>query len=588
MTKRRQRGTGTKTPKKRWGAAGRVEDAQASPARAGQAPAPTATSAGGPFEGSGTGIATAEVLRRAVALHEAGRLHEAMPLYRRILDMEPDNPDALQAAGTVAFQLGDVDQAVELLRAAIAAKPDLAGAHNNLGLIFEAAGQLDEAEAAYRRTVDIEPGFGGAHNNLGNVLKALGRLDEALAAFRRALEIDPGDPEVHCNLGTLLAAVGRLGDAEAALGRALEIAPGFAGAHCSLGNVLQLLGRLTEAEAAYRRALDIEPGIAMAHNNLGNVLEKLTRRDEAEAAYRRAIGIKPDYAGAYNNLGVTLQELSRLDEAEAAYRQALEIQPDYVGAHCNLSNVLLKRSDPSAALQACDACLAIDPANREAIVFKAIALDELGRRDAARVLVDFDRFIRQVRITPPPGFDGLAAFNGALARHVGAHPARSFERSARLIGTQTQDLLVEPKGPVAALEDIIRGAVEDYLRSLPADPDHPFLANPPGHWQLDAWGIVLEAQGLIASHIHPPAWLSGVYYVEVPDAAGAPGQDRAGWIEFGRPPPEFPCTVEPEVQMFRPEEGLMLLFPSYFYHRAVPFETPERRISISFDVLPVD
>ncbi len=40
--------------------------------------------------------------------------------------------------------------------------------------------------------------------------------------------------------------------------------------------------------------------------------------------------------------------------------------------------------------------------------------------------------------------------------------------------------------------------------------------------------------------------------------------------------------------MFRPEEGLMLLFPSYFYHRSVPFEAAERRISISFDVLPVD
>ncbi len=99
---------------------------------------------------------------------------------------------------------------------------------------------------------------------------------------------------------------------------------------------------------------------------------------------------------------------------------------------------------------------------------------------------------------------------------------------------------------------------------------------------------MLEAQGLIASHMHPPAWLSGVYYVKVPDAAGAPGEDRAGWIEFGRPPPEFPCTVEPEVQMFRPEEGLMLLFPSYFYHGSVPFETPEMRISIAFDILPVD
>ena len=38
--------------------------------------------------------------------------------------------------------------------------------------------------------------------------------------------------------------------------------------------------------------------------------------------------------------------------------------------------------------------------------------------------------------------------------------------------------------------------------------------------------------------------------------------------------------------MFEPEPGLMLLFPSYFYHRTMPFESADMRISISFDVLP--
>ncbi len=40
------------------------------------------------------------------------------------------------------------------------------------------------------------------------------------------------------------------------------------------------------------------------------------------------------------------------------------------------------------------------------------------------------------------------------------------------------------------------------------------------------------------------------------------------------------------MRTFQPEEGLMLLFPSYFYHRTVPFEAAEERISISFDVKP--
>jgi hypothetical protein len=45
--------------------------------------------------------------------------------------------------------------------------------------------------------------------------------------------------------------------------------------------------------------------------------------------------------------------------------------------------------------------------------------------------------------------------------------------------------------------------------------------------------------------------------------------------------------VAPEVRAVQPEEGMMILFPSYFYHRTVPFETGETRISIAFDVMPV-
>ena len=134
---------------------------------------------------------------------------------------------------------------------------------------------------------------------------------------------------------------------------------------------------------------------------------------------------------------------------------------------------------------------------------------------------------------------------------------------------------------------MIRRAVEDDARSLPAEAAHPFVASRPRHWALTAWGVVLEAQGHQIPHNHPTAWLSGVYYVKVPDIVRAPGQGQDGWIEFGRPPDHFHSTVAPEVRAFRPEEGLMLLFPSYIYHRTVPFEAAGTRISIAFDARPL-
>jgi hypothetical protein len=76
--------------------------------------------------------------------------------------------------------------------------------------------------------------------------------------------------------------------------------------------------------------------------------------------------------------------------------------------------------------------------------------------------------------------------------------------------------------------------------------------------------------------------------VRVPAVVAEPTANEAGWIEFGRPPPEFKARAEPEVRTYRPEEGLMLLFPSYLYHRTIPFDAEEARICIAFDVVPTE
>jgi len=99
------------------------------------------------------------------------------------------------------------------------------------------------------------------------------------------------------------------------------------------------------------------------------------------------------------------------------------------------------------------------------------------------------------------------------------------------------------------------------------------------------WAVVMDTEGHQLPHIHPAAWLSGVYYVELPRTLGAGGDDVAGWIEFGLPPEELQDTKAPPVRLLRPVEGAVYLFPSFLYHRTIPFGGDGRRISIAFDVL---
>lgn len=271
-------------------------------------------------------------------------------------------------------------------------------------------------------------------------------------------------------------------------------------------------------------------------------------------------------------------------------QRAVKLKPDVDSAMFRLSMALLDRDDPAKMVEVCDACLKADPGNRRILSSKVVALNEAGDRDGVRFLLDFDRFIRPTRIEVPAGFDGLADFNKALAHQVCTDPTLEFERAghATRFGGHTDDLFLDAQGPVAALKELMEGGIEDYMRAMPEDKSHPFLASRPDRWKLTAWAVVMDTGGHQAPHIHLAAWVSGVYYVQLPNIGNLPEQGQAGWIEFGRPQPEFRCKVEPEVKLFQPEEGLMFLFPSYFYHGTAPIETDEQRISIAFDVIPQD
>ena len=429
---------------------------------------------------------THSALTEAVRLHQAGRLRDALPIYRSVLDAEPENADALHLLGVLLTQIGNFRQAVELIRQALERRPE---------------------NTAY------------------------------LASLAQALYRAGGEPE-----------------AAEVLSRLVELRPDSVDAFCDLGAVRQELGDLPGAVAAYRRALEIAPGFARVHFNLGTALKRMGELDEAIASLRRAIGLRAD-------------------------------EPSF---HATLAGYLLEADDPLAALQASNACLAIAPRNLLALTFKAIALERSGQREEAERLVDLKRMIDRRSISPPPGHASVAQFNDRLARQILEHPTLSREpaRNATRFGRHTGQLLDEPSGPIAELGELCSEAVARYLDALSVVPGHPYLGHRPKDWKLFMWGVVMDSQGHQLPHIHPDGWVSGVYYVKLPEIVHQESRDHAGWIEFGRPHAELLGSTEPRVETVCPREGMLVLFPSHVYHRTIPYRADDHRISIAFDAAP--
>lgn len=150
-------------------------------------------------------------------------------------------------------------------------------------------------------------------------------------------------------------------------------------------------------------------------------------------------------------------------------------------------------------------------------------------------------------------------------------------------GTQTSGQLFFHHSP--ALQSIrakVTAAAADYIAALPPpDPAHPLRAPPRDQpVRFDgSWSVRLAAQGFHSTHTHTRGWISSALYVALPKTMGAA---PAGWIEFGKPPPELNLDLEAYTQL-EPKPGRLVLFPSTLWHGTIPFNDGER-LTIAFDV----
>jgi len=187
---------------------------------------------------------------------------------------------------------------------------------------------------------------------------------------------------------------------------------------------------------------------------------------------------------------------------------------------------------------------------------------------------------------------GAAGANSALAELLleldEAHSKSSDSSNANLTTDYlNQDLLDHEHPAIKWLAACLNKTVSDYLSHSGVNVDVS--------WQLQVWGNINRTGDYHNLHNHPHCYLSGTYYVQVPDAGdiamGTRDDLNANAISFYDPRPQANMTalsgdqqIDPEFRVV-PEAGLVMLWPSFLHHFVHPNLSKGTRISISFNVV---
>lgn len=384
------------------------------------------------------------LLQQAVTHHRAGRVAEAERLYRRVLQADPDQPDALRLLAGLALQSGRHSLAESHARRALQRRPHSAELHWMLATALMERGRAAAAAQSAQQALQADDGFTPARLLLGNALFAGGDTAGAEQAWRDVLTRDVANAAAQFNLAQLLLKRGANAQARELLEKVVASAPGHAGA-------LGLLGECLVAEDARRasgllqRALELGNRSAAVHAACGRALFKINDWFAARAALEEAVRLEPRNTEALLDLGEVCDALEQPERAIELYQHALATRPQDHILRLKVSDLLdgLWRVGEGMAFAR---RMATDSAHFASnLCYFANLSDTLTPQQVFAIHRDWARRFADPLMSAPPAFANdrdpkrrlrLGYVSGDLRRHsvaiffeplLGAHDREAFE-----------------------------------------------------------------------------------------------------------------------------------------------------------------
>jgi len=231
------------------------------------------------------------LFQQALAMHTAGRIEQAIHGYQGVLELLPDNAEAMRLLGVAQCQRGDVGQGVDWFLKAERIAPDNALLQVNLGQAYLSQADFRAASTHLERACVLDQTCVDAHFNLGNLHLATKRPAAAIPCFARCIELR-GSADDHLNLAVALLREEILDRARCEARAGVELAPTRADIWHALGNIYFANREWREAVDAFNNALGFAPDFAGAHWNKAVACLMLGDYTQGWAAFQWRPGIE--------------------------------------------------------------------------------------------------------------------------------------------------------------------------------------------------------------------------------------------------------------------------------------------------------
>lgn len=281
----------------------------------------------------------------ANALVELERKEEAIDVFSKILEINPDMDTVRNARSMLRLDLEDTETAYEELEQSAARSKSPHKVWRDMAVHRVQQEDKEGAIPLLYKALELAPDDWQTRSLTAGLLIDTDRLNEALPLTKGMLAERPNDVEVLLKMGILLNSMKQYRKSIPLLESVLAIQPNEDRALLKLAFAHQQLEEFDKSIELYERLKVMLPNEARSWSNLSAVYLEMEDFEQALDEGMEALRVNPNVEQSYLNIAVILQKLGDYDRAIDLYQRALEVNPDYHTAGSNLAHLLLSRGD---------------------------------------------------------------------------------------------------------------------------------------------------------------------------------------------------------------------------------------------------
>ncbi len=297
---------------------------------------------------------------------------KALALYKKILNINPADSDALFSLGELNEEKGLITDAIKYYLATadslfkegkkerfldiydkilalsptnIHLKNKVAEIYAKEGIVLEAAkqyfqiamlyaekGETEKSIGYYQKVLDAQPLNREAILGINHIYERTGNLEKAIEHIKKATNLFPLDTDIHLRCAEIHIMAGRFDEAREDLKKVAEIEPANIRARKLLGDIYINEGDREKAWTEYLPALD-EMILDEKYDDAIKLLDFFKDIEPLETGKRlvslyRQLGEQGQIANELNSLGDVFSAKGMQKEALNCYKEALVITPD--------------------------------------------------------------------------------------------------------------------------------------------------------------------------------------------------------------------------------------------------------------------